>query len=172
MHKRRQWEATYLTTDVSVLTSGAAGDAPVRRDCRLLSVFSLSVFSGMEAQEESCSFAASSLPLAHSATVSTPLTIIPPLPPAHAAAPTPSFFPSSFNSSPFLTCSFLSFLSTYTTLKLKGDKRNQGFYHYFQLCCKVCCLGTEIASKTHRLRWVFCTPRLRKYNFWNSWGWF
>lgn len=88
---------TYLTADVLALTSGAA---PVRQLCRLLPVFFPSVFSGMETQEEeSCSFAAFSLPLARSATVSAPLTIIPP---SHAPPPPPSLFPSSFYSSPFL----------------------------------------------------------------------
>lgn len=68
-------------------------DALVKWDWRLLLLF-FSFRSGMETKEESCSFAASP-PLARSATVSAPLTIIPP---SHAA--TPSFL-SSFLLLPF-----------------------------------------------------------------------
>lgn len=118
MEKRRGMEGdrvTYLAADVLVVTSGSLWDAAAGRDRGLLSVFFLSDFSGMESREQSCSFVASSLPLARSATVSARLTIIAP----SYATPPPLLTPPL----PYARLTALTRLSSSTQLlKLKADK--------------------------------------------------
>ena len=109
-------------------------DAPVRQDCRLhpcLLLLLLLLLLLSSPGWESCSFAASSSspPLARSATVSQLLSlsyISPLLPPP---PPLPSFFSSSFHSSPFFLWpapSWLSFLPhCCTPSNSGGDKGNQ-----------------------------------------------